>query len=206
VVRWRAGAKGVFGRDFLFRRLGNFEGVRVLEFGGDRTRGSGGDLGEGVERRGRGGKACPLVANGERGGPVDRRGGARKRGLGAGREYKIPRGYPCARGIAGSGRERVFLVAVDGTGEVFLGVLREVFDTEVTGEGEPRGRGDTCTRRETSSSVVVSNAGTAKVVKERGHLVIPWSAMIRLSKCEELTTYETREVVAVPNSRSRGGV
>jgi hypothetical protein len=24
--------------------------------------------------------------------------------------------------------------------------------------------------------------------------------------CEELTTYETREVVAVPNSRSRGGV
>jgi hypothetical protein len=25
-------------------------------------------------------------------------------------------------------------------------------------------------------------------------------------RCEELTTYETREVVAVPNSRSRGGV
>jgi hypothetical protein len=24
--------------------------------------------------------------------------------------------------------------------------------------------------------------------------------------CEELTTYETREVVAVPNSRSMGGV
>jgi hypothetical protein len=25
-------------------------------------------------------------------------------------------------------------------------------------------------------------------------------------RCEELTTYETREVVAVPNSRSMGGV
>jgi hypothetical protein len=25
-------------------------------------------------------------------------------------------------------------------------------------------------------------------------------------QCEELTTYETREVVAVPNSRSMGGV
>jgi hypothetical protein len=110
----------VFGRDFLFRRLGDFKGVRVLEFGGDRMRGSGGNLGEGVERRGRGDKACPLVANGERGDSVDRRGGARKRGLGAGWKYKTPRGYPC---IAGSRRERVFLVAVDGTGEVFLGVL-----------------------------------------------------------------------------------
>jgi hypothetical protein len=178
----------VFGQDFLFRRLGDFKGVRVLEFGGDRTRGSGGDLGEDVERRGRGSKACPLVINGERGGSVDGRGGARKRGLSAGREYKTPRGYPCARGIAGSRRERVFLVAVDGTGEVFLDVLREVFDTEVTGKGEPRGRGDTCTRREPSTSVIVSDAGAAKVGKERGHLVIPWSAMIRLSKCEELTT------------------
>ena len=178
----------MFGRDFLFRRLGDFKGVRVLEFGGDRTRGSGGDLGEGVERRGRGDKACPLVTNGERGDSVDRRGGARKRGLGAGRKYKVPRGYPCTCGIAGSGRERVFLVTVDGTGEVFLGVLREVFNTEVTGEGESRGRGDTCTQRETSTSVVVSDAGAAKVGKERGHLVIPWSAMIRLSKCEELTT------------------
>jgi hypothetical protein len=27
-----------------------------------------------------------------------------------------------------------------------------------------------------------------------------------VARCEELTTYETREVVAVPNSRSRGGV
>jgi hypothetical protein len=62
----------VFGRDFLFWRLGDFKGVRVLEFRGDRTRGSGGDLGEGVERRGRGNKAGPLVANGERGGSVDR--------------------------------------------------------------------------------------------------------------------------------------
>jgi hypothetical protein len=45
-----------------------------------------------------------------------------------------------------------------------------------------------CTRRETSTSVVVSDVGAAKVGKERGHLVILWSAMIRLSKCEELTT------------------
>jgi hypothetical protein len=147
-----------------------------------------GNLGKGVKGRGRGSKACPLVANGERGGSVDRRGGARKRGLGACWEYKTPRGYPCARGVAGSGRERVFLVAVDGTGKVFLGVLGEVFNTEVTREGESRGRGDMCTRREPSTSVVVSNAGAAKVGKERGHLVIPWSAMIRLSKCEELTT------------------
>jgi hypothetical protein len=77
---------------------------------------------------------------------------------------------------------------IDSTREVFLSVLGEVFDTEVTGEGETGGSCDTCTRRETSLSVVVSDAGTAKVVKERGHLVIPWSAMNRLSKCEELTT------------------
>jgi hypothetical protein len=76
---------------------------------------------------------------------------------------------------------------IDSTREVFLSVLGEVFDTEVTGEGETGGSCDTCTRRETSLSVVVSDAGTAKVVKERGHLVIPWSAMIRLFKCEELT-------------------
>jgi hypothetical protein len=94
---------------------------------------------------------------------------------------------------------------IDSTGEVFLSVLGEVFDAEVTGKGELRGGCNTCTWREPSLSFVVSDTGAAKVVKERGHLVILWSAMIRLSKCEELTTYETREVVAVPNSRSRGG-
>jgi hypothetical protein len=103
-------------------------------------------------------------------------------------EYEVPRGYPCTGGVGGSGCKGVFLVAVDSTREVFLGVLREVFGAEVTGEGETGGSCDTCTRRETSLSVVVSDVGTAKVVKERGHLVIPWSAMIRLSKCEELTT------------------
>jgi hypothetical protein len=59
----------VFGTGFLFRRLGDFKGVWVLEFGGDRTRGSGGNLGEGVEGRGRGrgGKTSALVAFWERG-------------------------------------------------------------------------------------------------------------------------------------------
>jgi hypothetical protein len=41
------------------------------------------------------------------------------------------------------------LVAIDSTREVFLSVLGEVFDTEVTGEGETGGSCDTCTRRET---------------------------------------------------------
>jgi hypothetical protein len=70
--------------DFLFLRLGNFKGVRVLEFGGDQTRGSGGNLCEGVEGRGRGrgGKASALVAFRERG-SGDGRGGARERGLSA---------------------------------------------------------------------------------------------------------------------------
>jgi hypothetical protein len=77
---------------------------------------------------------------------------------------------------------------IDSTGEVFLSVLGEVFNAKVAGKGEARGSCNTCTRGEPSSSVVVSNAGAAKVGKERGHLVIPWSAMIRLSKCEELTT------------------
>jgi hypothetical protein len=178
----------VLGRGF-FRRLGDLKGVRVLEFGGDRTRGNGGNLGEGVEGRGRGrqGKVGSLVAFGERG-SVNGRGGAREWGLGARREYKVPRGYLCAGGVGGSGHEGVFLVAVDSTGEVFLGVLGEVFNPEVAGKGESRGRCDTCTRREPSLSFVVSDAGAAKVVKEREHLVIPWSAMIRLSKCEELTT------------------
>jgi hypothetical protein len=185
----REGAEGVLGRDFFFRRLGDLEGVRVLEFGGDRTRGNSGDLGEGVKRRGRGGRGetGSLVALGERGSD-DGRGSSRERGLSACREYEIPRGYPCTSGVGGSRGEGVFFVTIDGTREVFLGVLGEIFDAEVTGEGKLRGSSDTCTRRETSSSVVVSNAGTAKVVKERGHLVIPWSAMIRLSKCEELTT------------------
>jgi hypothetical protein len=77
---------------------------------------------------------------------------------------------------------------IDSTGEVFLGVLGEVFNPEVAGKGESRRRCDTCTRRETPLSFIVSDAGAAKVGEERGHLVIPWSAMIRLSKCEELTT------------------
>jgi hypothetical protein len=203
----REGAEGVLGRGFFFRRLGDLEGVRVLEFGGVRTRGNSGGLGEGVKGRGRGGRgeAGSLVAFGERV-SNDGRGSTRERGFSARREYEIPRGYPCTSGVRGSRGEGVFFVLVDSTREVFLGVLGEIFDAEVTGEGETRGSCDTCTRGETSSSVVVSNAGTAKAVKERGHLVIPWSAMIRLSKCEELTTYETREVVAVPNSRSRGGV
>jgi hypothetical protein len=193
VVRWRGGtrkgAEGVLGRDFFFLRLGDLEGVRVLEFGGDRTRGNSGGLGEGVKGRGRGGRgeAGSLVAFGERV-PDDGRGSTRERGFSACREYEVPRGYPCASSVGGSRCERVLLVAIDGTREVFLGVLGEVFDAEVTGEGETRGSCDTCTRRETPSSVVVSDTGTAKVVKERGHLVIPWSAMIRLSKCEELTT------------------
>jgi hypothetical protein len=193
VVRWRGGtregAEGVLGRDFFFRRLGDLEGVRVPEFGGDRTRGNSGGLGEGVKRRGRGGRgeAGSLVAFGERG-SGDGRGSTRERGLSACREYEVPRGYPCTSSVGGSRGKGVFLVTIDGTREVFLGVLGEIFDAEVTGEGETRGSCDTCTRRETSSSVVVSDAGTAKVVKERGHLVILWSAMIRLSKCEELTT------------------
>jgi hypothetical protein len=108
-------------------------------------------------------------------------------GLSARREYKVPWGYPCAGGVGGSGCKGVFLVAVDSTGEVFLGILGEVFDPKIVG-GERGGMCDTCTRREPSTSVVVSDMGAAKVVKERGHLVIPWSAMIRLSKCEELTT------------------
>jgi hypothetical protein len=132
--------------------------------------------------------------------------GVRGSGIQCASGIRDPTGYPCTSGVGGSRGEGVFFVLVDSTREVFLGVLGEIFDAEVSGEGETRGSCDTCTRGETSSSVVVSNAGTAKVVKERGHLVIPWSAMIRLSKCEELTTYETREVVAVPNSRSRGGV
>jgi hypothetical protein len=182
-------AEGVLGTDFLFRRLGDFEGVRVLEFGGDRTRGSDSNLCEGVEGRGgdRRGKAGSLVAFWGRG-SGDGRGGAGERGLSTRREYEIPRGYPCAGGVGGSGCEGVLLVAVEGTGEVFLGVLGQVFNSEVAGEGESRGRCDTCTRREPSLSFVVSDAGAAKVGKERGHLVIPWSAMIRLSKCEELTT------------------
>jgi hypothetical protein len=185
----REGAEGVLGRDFFFLRLGDLEGVRVLEFGGDRTRGSGGDLGEGVKRRGRSGrsKTSTFVAFWRRG-SGDGRGSTRERGFSACREYEIPRGYPCASCVGGSRCEGVFLVAIDSTREVFLGILGEVFDTEVTGKGETGGSCDTCTRRETSSSVVVSDTGTAKVVKERGHLVIPWSAMIRLSKCEELTT------------------
>jgi hypothetical protein len=193
VVRWRGGtregAEGVLGRDFFFLRLGDLEGVRVLEFGGDRTRGNSGGLGEGVKGQGRGGRgeAGSLVAFGERGSD-DGRGSTRERGFSACQEYEVPRGYPCASSVRGSRYERVFLVAMDGTREVFLGVLGEVFDAEVTGEGETRGSCNTCTRRETSSSVVVSDTGTAKVVKERGHLVILWSAMIRLSKCEELTT------------------
>jgi hypothetical protein len=54
----------VLGRDFFFWRLGDLKGVRVLEFGGDRTRGNGGNLGKGVEGRGRGGrgKAGSLIA------------------------------------------------------------------------------------------------------------------------------------------------
>jgi hypothetical protein len=68
----------VLERDFFFRRLGDLKGVRVLEFGGDRTRGNGGNLGKGVKGRGRGGqnKACSLVAFGERG-SVDGRGSVR---------------------------------------------------------------------------------------------------------------------------------
>jgi hypothetical protein len=46
----------VLERDFFFRRLGDLKGVRVLEFGGDRTRGNGGNLGKGVEGSGRGGR------------------------------------------------------------------------------------------------------------------------------------------------------
>jgi hypothetical protein len=37
---------------------------------------------------------------------------------------------------------------------------------------------------------------------EAGKGVVP----VYGTACEELTTYETREVVAVPNSRSMGGV
>jgi hypothetical protein len=172
-----------------------------MDFGGDRTRGNSGGLGEGIKGRGGSGRSetSTLVA-------FWARGSMRERRFSPCQEYEVPRGYSCTGSVGGGGCEGVFLVAVDSTREVFLGVLREVFDAEVTGEGETGGSCDTCTRRETSSSVVVSDAGMAKVVKERGHLVIPWSAMIRLSKCEELTTYETREVVAVPNSRSRGGV
>jgi hypothetical protein len=70
--------------DFLFLRLGDLKGVRVLEFGGDRTRGNSGDLGKGVKGRGRGGrgKAGSLVTFRERG-SGDGRGGARERGLSA---------------------------------------------------------------------------------------------------------------------------
>jgi hypothetical protein len=80
----RRGTEGVLGTDFLFLRLGDLKGVRVLEFGGDRTRGNGGNLGKGVKRSGgdRRGKAGSLVAFRERG-SGDGRGGARKRGLGA---------------------------------------------------------------------------------------------------------------------------
>jgi hypothetical protein len=80
----RRGTEGVFGTDFFFLRQGGLEGVRVLEFGGDRTRGNGGNLGEGVEGRGGGrrGKAGSLITFGERG-SGDGRGGARKRELSA---------------------------------------------------------------------------------------------------------------------------
>jgi hypothetical protein len=203
----REGAEGVLGRDFFFRRLGDLEGSGywssgVTERGATAAAWARASRDEVEAGRG---EASSLVAFGERV-PDDGRGSTRERGFSARWEYEVPRGHPCTSSVGGSRGEGVFLVAVDSTGEVFLGVLGEVFDAEVTREGKSRGSSDTCTRRETSSSVVVSNAGTAKVVKERGHLVIPWSAMIRLSKCEELTTYETREVVAVPNSRSRGGV
>jgi hypothetical protein len=181
VVRWRGGtregAEGVLRRDFFFLRLGDLEGVRVLEFGGDQTRGNSGGLGEGVKGRGGSGrsKASTLVAFWKRGSD-DGRGSTRERGFSAYREYEVPRGYPCTSSVGGSRCEGVFLVAIDSTREVFLGVLGEVFDAEVMGEGETGGSCDTCTRRETSSSVVVSDAGTARVVKEKGHLVIPWSA------------------------------
>ena len=74
----------MLGTNFFFLRLGDLKGVRVLEFGGDRTRGSGSNLCEGVEGRGgdRRDKAGSLVAFRERG-SGDGRGGARERGLSA---------------------------------------------------------------------------------------------------------------------------
>jgi hypothetical protein len=162
----REGAEGVLGRDFFFLRLGDLEGVRVLEFGGDRTRGNSGSLGEGVKGRGRGGRgeAGSLVAFGERV-PDDGRGSTRERGFSACREDEVPRGYPCTSSVGGSRGEGVFLIAVDSTREVFLGVLGEVFDAEVTREGKSRGSSDTCTRRETSLSVVVTRG--LRVLREQ---------------------------------------
>jgi hypothetical protein len=132
--------------------LGSLEGVRVLEFGGDQTRGNSGGLGESVKGRGGSGRSetSTLVAFWVRGSD-DGRGSTGKRGFSLCWEYEVPRGYPCTGGVGGGGCEGVFLVAVDSTREVFLGVLREVFDAEITGEGETGGSCDTCTRRETSS-------------------------------------------------------
>jgi hypothetical protein len=80
----RRGTEGVLGTDFFFLRRGSLEGVRVLELGGDQTRGNGGNLGKGIEGRGGGrrGKAGSLVTFQERG-SGDGRGGARERGLSA---------------------------------------------------------------------------------------------------------------------------
>jgi hypothetical protein len=159
----------VLGRNFFFWRLGDLKGVRVLEFGGDQMRGNGGNLGKGVEGGGGRSKACLLVTFREWD-SVDGRGSVREWGLSARREYKVPQGYPCAGGVGGSGCEGVFLVVIDSTGEVFLGVLGEVFDSKIVGKGEQGGMCNTYTQREPSISVVVSDAGAAKVVKERGHL------------------------------------